>query len=48
MAVRARLAQGATGSKPQFLAELKDVKNNLIGNVGKKLALVEEDGTVAL
>jgi hypothetical protein len=48
MAVRAKLAEGATRSKDQFLSELKEVKNNLIGNVGKKLALVQEDGTVAL
>jgi hypothetical protein len=45
MAVRARLAE-ATQFKGRFLAELKEVKNNLIGNVGKKLALVEEDGTI--
>ena len=46
MAVRARLTDGATRSKDQFLSELREVKNNLIGNVGKKLALVEEDGTI--
>lgn len=48
MAIRTQLEQWADQPDEQFLLKLKDLKNGLIGNLAKKVALVEDRDSINL